>query len=56
MVIEDVDECHKWRFTGFYRLPDHQDRDATWRILRQLNHAEKLLWMVCGDFNEILWV
>ncbi|KAA3482842.1 reverse transcriptase [Gossypium australe] len=55
VIIEDVDECNKWRFAGFYGSPYHQDRDATLRLLRQLSHAEELLWMVCGDSNEILY-
>lgn len=55
VIIEDMVEGNKWQFTGFYGSPYYQEREATWRLLRQLRQAEEYLWMVCGDFNEIMY-
>ncbi|XP_017624672.1 uncharacterized protein LOC108468293 [Gossypium arboreum] len=50
-----MDECNKWQFTRFYGSPYYQEREATWRLLRQLRQTEENPWMVCGGFNEILY-
>lgn len=43
-----------WRFTGFYGNPDRSLRSQSWTLLKRLNDAFTLPWMVGGDFNEIL--
>lgn len=55
VVIEEIDEGYKWRFTGFYGSPYQQDRDEAWNLLRQLRTDGDMPWMVCRDFNEILY-
>lgn len=36
MVIKDLDEGNKWRFTGFYHSPFQHDRDKAWIFLKLL--------------------
>lgn len=55
VIIDDMEKGTKWRFTGFYGSLYHQDRDATWDLLRQLCEAGELPWLVSGDFNEIMY-
>ncbi|KAA3487169.1 reverse transcriptase [Gossypium australe] len=55
VIIEDTDKGNRWRFTGFYGSPYIQDRNESWDLLRNLSNAEELSWLVCGDFNEIMY-
>lgn len=41
VTIKDMDEFYKWRFTRFYGSPYYQEREATWRLLRQLRQTEE---------------
>ena len=43
-----------WRFTGIYGGPRWQDKYKTWQLLRDLNAANDLPWLVMGDLNKIL--
>lgn len=43
-----------WRFTGFYGHPETNQRHFTWDLLRSLKSPLTDLWLVAGDFNEIL--
>lgn len=43
-----------WRFTGFYGHPETGQRHLSWDLLRSLAQLISDLWMVMGDFNEIL--
>ncbi|KAK5832529.1 hypothetical protein PVK06_016331 [Gossypium arboreum] len=52
---EDVEERNKWRSTGFYGSPYSQDRVEAWNLLRQLGNIGGIPWMVCEDFNEIMY-
>ncbi|KAK5770560.1 hypothetical protein PVK06_046711 [Gossypium arboreum] len=45
VIIDDMEKGIKWRFTGFYGSLYHQDRDATWDLLRQLCEAGELPWL-----------
>ncbi|KAK5793506.1 hypothetical protein PVK06_034655 [Gossypium arboreum] len=45
VVIEEIDEGYKWRFTGFYGSPYQQDRDEAWNLLRQLRTDGDMPWM-----------
>ncbi|KAK5832121.1 hypothetical protein PVK06_015921 [Gossypium arboreum] len=55
VLIDDSEVSCEWRFTGFYGSPYAQDRDASWTVLRNLSTGEGIPWMVCGDFNEIMY-
>ncbi|KAK5818320.1 hypothetical protein PVK06_023255 [Gossypium arboreum] len=55
VVIDDTDECNNWKFTGFYGSHYSNDKEESWNLLRQLRTVGELPWMVCGDFNEILY-
>ena len=44
----------KWRMTGFYGHPVTSKREETWSILESLGHANQLLWLCIGDYNEIV--
>lgn len=39
----------------FLWAPYSQDRPDAWNFLRHLGIIRELPWMVCGDFNEILY-
>ncbi|XP_012834981.1 PREDICTED: uncharacterized protein LOC105955734 [Erythranthe guttata] len=43
-----------WRCTGFYGYPEHENKPKSWDLLRTLHPHRSLLWMIGGDFNEIL--
>ncbi|KAK2658462.1 hypothetical protein Ddye_004995 [Dipteronia dyeriana] len=43
-----------WRFTGFFSNPVQAQRLKSWILLRRLAGLYNLLWVVLGDFNEIL--
>ncbi|MBA0739857.1 hypothetical protein Gogos_013087 [Gossypium gossypioides] len=45
----------KWKMTGFYVSPDSRSRADLWNLLRELGRDQSLPWMVCGDFNEIVY-
>ncbi|XP_040956169.1 uncharacterized protein [Gossypium hirsutum] len=55
VIIEEEGEGVKWRFTGFYGSPYSYDREHSWNLLRQLKNQGDDPWLVCGDFNEILY-
>ncbi|KAA3466257.1 reverse transcriptase [Gossypium australe] len=45
----------EWRFTRFYGSPYANGRIDSWNELRRLSTLFYLPWLVCGDFNEILY-
>lgn len=51
----EPDQSSVWHFTGFYGAPYVSGREDTWGVLRSLRHSNHLLWLACGDFNEILY-
>ncbi|KAL0449426.1 UNVERIFIED_CONTAM: hypothetical protein Slati_1499000 [Sesamum latifolium] len=54
-VTVKSDECpDRWRFTGFYGNPEAAKRKESWNVLRRLAQVSIRLWLVAGDFNEIL--
>ncbi|KAG8482089.1 hypothetical protein CXB51_027072 [Gossypium anomalum] len=53
--IEDADIRRKWRFTGFYGSPYAHDRNDSWEVLKCLGFDNGIQWLVCGDFNEIMY-
>ncbi|KAK1592432.1 hypothetical protein Q3G72_024855 [Acer saccharum] len=44
----------RWRLTGFYGHPNSNKRIHGWTLLKRLVRLSSLLWLVGGDFNEIL--
>ncbi|XP_040956135.1 uncharacterized protein [Gossypium hirsutum] len=55
VFVEEGEVGKIWRLTGFYGSPYSQDRNAAWNLLRQLRNQGDYPWLVCGDFNEILY-
>lgn len=49
----DADD-NKWRFTGFYGVPERQRRSESWNLLKYLSTLNPLPWVVMGDFNDML--
>ncbi|MBA0776276.1 hypothetical protein Gotri_011290 [Gossypium trilobum] len=52
---QDTIGVMRWRFTRFYGSLNMQFRVEAWGILRFLGNDQNILWLVCGDFNEILF-
>lgn len=44
-----------WSFIGFYGNPSVEKSVESWNLLRRLKDCSKLLWILGGDFNEILF-
>ncbi|KAA3489039.1 reverse transcriptase [Gossypium australe] len=53
-IVEEA-EGKKWRLTGFYRSLYMNEREGAWNLLRRLSNQGEYPWLVCGDFNEILY-
>ena len=44
-----------WRhLTGFYGHPEAGRRPESWANLKHLRTTSSLLWLVIGDFNELI--
>ncbi|KAL0360990.1 UNVERIFIED_CONTAM: putative mitochondrial protein [Sesamum radiatum] len=52
--VESISEDHLWRFTGFYGVPDANNRTESWNLLRLLGTRSAREWVCMGDFNEVL--
>jgi hypothetical protein len=52
-----IDSCimdangFQWRFIGIYGEPKLEEREATWSLLRTIQHHSNLPWLCAGDFN-----
>ncbi|KAA3471027.1 reverse transcriptase [Gossypium australe] len=44
-----------WQFMGFYSSPNVIFEGDSWNLLKELGRDQGLPWIVCGDFNEILY-
>ncbi|MBA0686733.1 hypothetical protein Goari_014321 [Gossypium aridum] len=51
-VLEDVALVEE---EGFYGTSYAQDREDSWAVLKNLYNGENVPWLVCGDFNEIMY-
>ena len=51
--VEEVDG-RVWRLTGLYGEPSWDNKNKTYQLIRDLHAHSNLLWVVIGDFNEIL--
>lgn len=54
--IWGIGDTYHWRFTGFYDNPVMAEHIYSWNLLRSLASSSFLLWVVGGDFNELLSV
>lgn len=45
----------RWRFTGIYGESHSDQKEKTWRSMRNLNAQMRMSWLCAGDFNEILY-
>lgn len=43
-----------FHFTSFYDNPDASKWTHSWELLRRLASPTSMLWLICGDFNEIV--
>ncbi|KAA3461526.1 reverse transcriptase [Gossypium australe] len=55
VMVKDGNLDADSRFTGFYGSPYGSNKDDSWNLLRQLGEDKNHPWLVCGDFNEILY-
>lgn len=54
-LVKESRVDREWRFTGFYGVPFVNDRNRTWNLLFHLGQTHNNSWLLCGDFNEILF-
>lgn len=54
VLIGEVSNPKRWRFTGIYGDPRVMDRHRTWSLLKLLSQKCTLPWLLGGGFNEIL--
>lgn len=43
-----------WRLTGFYGFPEWDKQKDSWNLIRNLAANSSLLWLIFGDFNDLL--
>ncbi|XP_074322934.1 uncharacterized protein LOC141659900 [Apium graveolens] len=48
------EQTGRWRYTGYYGIPDRTRRVESWNMLRDLSVASVLPWCIIGDFNDIV--
>ncbi|MBA0823876.1 hypothetical protein Goarm_020573, partial [Gossypium armourianum] len=53
--IKDSEVRANWRLTDFYGALEARGKSEAWDILRRLGREHDSHWLVCGDFNEILY-
>ena len=44
----------QWHLTGFYGNLDTAKQAESWELLKSLCGLNSLLWLIIGDFNEIV--
>ncbi|KAA3466274.1 reverse transcriptase [Gossypium australe] len=55
VLVDGGNLSTNWRFTGFYCSPYGHNKEDSWNLLRKLGEDKNHPWIVCGDFNEILY-
>ncbi|KAA3460557.1 reverse transcriptase [Gossypium australe] len=55
VLIEERNVQEVWRFTGFYGSLYVNGQLTSWSLLRALGQEQQFSWLICGDFNEILY-
>ena len=53
VTVEERDG-REWRLSCIYGEPCWDNKDLTYRLLRDLHAQSSLPWVAIGDFNEIL--
>lgn len=53
--VEDEFQNSKWLFTMMYEEPDTGKHHVMWDLHFELKPCDSILWLVIGDFNEILF-
>lgn len=53
--IHEIKENLKWRLTGFYGASNIRNREDSWSLIRRLRRNDDSPWIVCCNFNEILY-
>lgn len=43
----------QWRFTGIYEESQHDKKEATWKLLKTIQHHSDKPWLCAGVFNEV---
>ncbi|KAH1122209.1 hypothetical protein J1N35_005369 [Gossypium stocksii] len=56
VLVKEDNINQEWKFTRFYGSPYVTNRDDSWNLLRRLGQNQTYPWLVCGDFNEILYL
>jgi exonuclease III len=54
VIVKANDHNQEWRLTGFYGIPQREQRRESWNILRMLYQQSTLPWCIVGDFNDVL--
>ncbi|XP_019171082.1 PREDICTED: uncharacterized protein LOC109166644 [Ipomoea nil] len=54
-VVVTIAGFPEWRMTGYYGYPERTRRTESWDLLRTLSGRSNLLWVVIGDFNDLLY-
>lgn len=55
VIVKGREEDDEWRFTEFYGSQFANRRRNSWTGVRRLGVDSSLLWLMSGDFNEILY-
>ena len=54
VMVEEPDG-REWRLSGVYREPSCDNKERTYQLIHDLHAQSNLLWVVIGEFNEILF-
>ncbi|KAG8481500.1 hypothetical protein CXB51_026349 [Gossypium anomalum] len=55
VIIKKKEGMPSWRLIGFCGASKEHNRRETWNLLKRLSNCQILLWMVIGDFKEIMF-
>lgn len=55
VMVKGSGQKANWDFTGFYGSLVANSKKDSWNELRTLAMNNDSLWLVCGDFNKILY-
>jgi hypothetical protein len=53
--VKDCDSNQWNRITFVYGEPRVENHHLMWETLRRLHAVSNLLWLVIGDFNQVMW-
>ncbi|MBA0645641.1 hypothetical protein Goklo_013708 [Gossypium klotzschianum] len=56
VIVKEEADSPEWRLIGFYGAPNIREKEAIWNLLKRLGRDQSFLWMVCKDFNEIMYM